>query len=88
MPFLDSRSTVPIVGHHGEDAGVGFALIASAAPQSSADSNGLFSEVLLGADQDEPGKMFPQSHHTQGCVDREYLFLEVKLGPRDPFLLS
>jgi hypothetical protein len=31
--------------------------------------------------------MFRQPHHTQGRVNREYLFLKREAGPRDPFLL-
>ena len=42
----------------------------------------------MGADQDEPGEILRQSHHTQSCVHREYLFVEGEPGPRDPLLLS
>ena len=59
------------------------------APQSNADSNGLFSEVLPWAqNRTSRAKLFRQSHHAQGRVYREYLLLEGEAGPRDPFLLS
>ena len=90
MPFFASRSrTFLIVGHHGENAGVGFAFIASASP---AVQRG-FERIILrgtpvGAKEDKPGKMFCQSHHAQGRLYREYLLFEGEAGPRDPFLLS
>ncbi len=41
----------------------------------------------MGTEQDKPCKMFRQSHHAQGRVHRENLFLEGEAGPRDPLLV-
>ena len=77
-----------VVRHHREHAGVGLPFVAATGAAIEGRLVGVVvRRAAVRAEQDEPRKVHRQSHHAQGRVDREDLFLDGEPHARDPLLV-